>query len=35
MKTIRLRNVGRITDANLTFGDLTVLVAPQAMRFES
>ena len=30
MKTMRLRNVGQIADANLTFGDLTVLVGPQA-----
>ena len=30
MKTMRLKNVGQITDANLTFGDLTVLVGPQA-----
>lgn len=30
MKTMRLRNIGQITDANLTFGDLTVLVGPQA-----
>ena len=30
MKTMRLKNVGQIADANLTFGDLTVLVGPQA-----
>ena len=30
MKTMRLKNVGQITDANLAFGDLTVLVGPQA-----
>jgi AAA domain, putative AbiEii toxin, Type IV TA system len=30
MKAMRLRHVGQITDANLTFGDLTVLVGPQA-----
>ena len=30
MKTMRLRNVGQIADANLAFGDLTVLVGPQA-----
>lgn len=30
MKTMRLRNVGQITDADLSFGDLTVLVGPQA-----
>ena len=30
MKTMRLRNVGQIADANLVFGDLTVLVGPQA-----
>lgn len=30
MKRLRLRNIGQITDANLQFGDLTVLVGPQA-----
>ncbi len=30
MKTLRLRNVGQIADANLAFGDLTVLIGPQA-----
>ena len=30
MKTMRLRNVGHIDDANLAFGDLKVLVGPQA-----
>lgn len=30
MKTMRLKNLGQIADANLTFGDLTVLVGPQA-----
>ena len=30
MKTMRLRNVGQIADANLVFGDLTVLIGPQA-----
>ncbi len=30
MKTMRLKNVGQIADANQTFGDLTVLVGPQA-----
>lgn len=30
MKTLRLKNLGQITDANLEFGDLTVLVGPQA-----
>ncbi len=30
MKTMRLKNVGQIADANLAFGDLTVLIGPQA-----
>ena len=30
MTTLHIRNVGQIVDANLTFGDLTVLVGPQA-----
>ena len=30
MKTLRLKNIGQITDANIDFGDLTVLVGPQA-----
>ena len=30
MTTLIIRNVGQITDANLTLGDLTVLVGPQA-----
>jgi hypothetical protein len=30
MTTLNIRNVGQITDARLTFGDLTVLVGPQA-----
>jgi hypothetical protein len=30
MSTLQLRNVGQIKDASLTFGDLTVLVGPQA-----
>lgn len=30
MKSLSLHNVGPISDANLTFGDLTVLVGPQA-----
>jgi hypothetical protein len=30
MMTLRIRNVGQITDASLMFGDLTVLVGPQA-----
>jgi hypothetical protein len=30
MTTLNIRNVGQITDASLTFGDLTVLVGPQA-----
>lgn len=30
MKKLTLRNIGQIKDANLTFGDLTVLVGPQA-----
>ena len=30
MTTLKIKNVGQITDASLTFGDLTVLVGPQA-----
>ena len=30
MKSLRLKKVGQITDADLSFGDLTVLVGPQA-----
>lgn len=30
MKTLSLRKVGQISEADLTFGDLTVLVGPQA-----
>jgi hypothetical protein len=30
MLNLRIRNVGQIADADLTFGDLTVLVGPQA-----
>lgn len=30
MTTLNIKNVGQITDASLTFGDLTVLVGPQA-----
>lgn len=30
MKTMQLRSIGQIADVNLTFGDLTVLVGPQA-----
>ena len=30
MKNLRLKQVGQITDANLGFGDLTVMVGPQA-----
>lgn len=30
MKTLRLQDIGPITDVNLTFGDLTVFVGPQA-----
>lgn len=30
MKTLKIRNLGQIKRANLTFGDLTVLVGPQA-----
>ena len=28
--SLRLRNIGQIKEADLTFGDLTVLVGPQA-----
>jgi len=31
MKSLKLKNIGPITDANMTFGDLTVLVGGQAM----
>ena len=30
MHTLKLQQVGQLTDANLTFGDLTVFVGPQA-----
>src|SRR5712692_7626076 len=30
MRTLNIQNLGQIKDANLTFGDLTVLVGPQA-----
>jgi predicted ATP-dependent endonuclease of OLD family len=30
MKTLRVSNLGPIKDASLEFGDLTVLVGPQA-----
>ncbi len=30
MKKLTLRNIGQIKEANLAFGDLTVLVGPQA-----
>jgi len=30
MTTLNIRNLGQITEASLTFGDLTVLVGPQA-----
>ncbi len=29
-QTLKLKNIGQITEANLAFGDLTVLVGPQA-----
>ncbi len=29
-KTLKIKNVGQITEANISFGDLTVLVGPQA-----
>ena len=31
MKSLRLQNIGPITDADITFGDLTVFVGGQAM----
>ena len=30
MRTLKIKNVGQIVDADLSFGDLTVLVGPQA-----
>lgn len=30
MTTLRLRNIGQLTEADLHFGDLTVFVGPQA-----
>jgi len=30
MAALRVRNVGQIKEADITFGDLTVLVGPQA-----
>src|SRR5579871_3833908 len=30
MRTLKIQNLGQIREANLSFGDLTVLVGPQA-----